>query len=65
MKEAGYDDIRLELWLRERESGEMKWVTKDGKEIPIKDMTTDHLRNVIKMIDRLEEAKERYWEDVI
>lgn len=65
MKEAGYDDIRLELWLRERESGEMKWVTKDGKETPIKDMTTDHLRNVIKMIDRLEEAKERYWEDVI
>lgn len=56
-KTAGYDDIRIEILLRERNERELKRVTKDGQEIPIKDMTTDHLRNVKKMIERFEEAK--------
>ena len=30
----------------------MKWKQKDGTEIEISDMTTDHIKNCIKMMDR-------------
>lgn len=28
------------------------WTTKDGKEIPVEDMTTSHIQNTIKYIER-------------
>lgn len=55
MRKARYKDIKMELWLRERDSGEIRWITKDGKELPIKDMTTNHLRNVMEMIERVDD----------
>lgn len=48
-------DIRLEMWLRARNSGNIKWKTKTGEEIPIKDMTDSHLKNVYKILEQLEE----------
>ena len=48
MKKAELKDLVLEKWLRARNEGTLVWVTKDGKEMPIKDMTDSHLENAIK-----------------
>lgn len=42
MRKATIKDLELELWLRKRNSGSIIWTTKDGKNIPIKDMNTNH-----------------------
>lgn len=47
MRKATKEDIAMELWLRERNDGDLRWVTKNGQEIPIKHMSIDHLRNVL------------------
>ena len=52
---ATLDDLRREQWLRARNSGELVWVTKDGKEIPLKDMTDSHLENAIKCLIDIQE----------
>lgn len=54
MREADIEDIRLEIWLRERNDREIRWTTKDGTEIPIRDMSLSHLRNVERMLERNE-----------
>lgn len=60
MNEIG--DLLLEQWLRRRNSGELKWKTKDGKEIPIKDMTDEHLENAIRSAQRFDESScEDLW----
>ena len=58
MERADLNDLCRELWLRKRNSGELKWVTKEGKEIPIKDLTDSHLENIIKLLVRKEEFNE-------
>lgn len=58
MARAELNDLIKERWLRERNSGEIKWVTKDGNEIPIKDMTNEHLENAINHLIEYEEYKE-------
>ena len=55
MKQATIDDLVKERWVRNRNNGTLKWVTKDGKEIPIKDMTDEHLENAIKALIKIRE----------
>lgn len=50
-KKAEYNDLKMELWLRMRDAGELVWVTKEGKEIPIKDMSTEHLINALRCLE--------------
>lgn len=47
---AGLSDLKLERWLRARESGALKWKTKNGDEISIKRMSDSHLENAIKCL---------------
>lgn len=55
---ADINDIKMELWLRARESGELKWITKEGDIIPLKDLSTSHLLNIHKMLEKHEEYVE-------
>ena len=48
MIKADIEDLEKELWLRQRE--DMIWETKDGKQISLKEMTTEHIINAIKYV---------------
>ena len=58
MKQATIQDLKLELWLRQCNSGFIIWTTKDGKNIPIKDMDNNHLVNTLNMLLRQREEAE-------
>ena len=60
MKQATIQDLKLELWLRQRNSGFIIWTTKNGKNIPIKDMNNNHLVNTLKMLLIQEEKQKEY-----
>lgn len=53
---ATVDDLRKELWLRNREK--LVWETKNGQLIPLKLMSEEHLENAINYFDRMEEMRE-------
>ena len=44
------NDLLMEQWLRKRDSGELKWVTKNGDKIALKSMSDAHLANAIKCL---------------
>ena len=71
---ADIKDIERELCLRQRNEGKLFWKTKDGKEISIKDLTDERIRNILKMQYNSQEKEEDnvyegisgypdYWED--
>lgn len=49
---ANLDDLLLERWLRQRESKDIIWKTKDGIRLPIQEMTDSHLKNAIECARR-------------
>ena len=49
---ANIDDIRLEQFLRNRNSGKLVWKTKEGKIIPLKELSDEHLTNILNVYSR-------------
>ena len=49
---ATIDDIRLEQFLRNRNSGKLIWKTKEGKIIPLKELSDEHLTNILNIYYR-------------
>ena len=49
------DDLLKEQWLRKRNSGELKWTTRNGDKIALKSMSDAHLANAIKRLIEYEE----------
>ena len=58
IRKATRDDLVKELWLRERNSGALVWVTASGEKVPVKDMTDSHLKNAIRKMSEIEEINE-------
>lgn len=52
------EDLRLEMWLRARGQRKLIWKAKDGKEIPLKDMSDSHLQNALNMLIKHSEMEE-------
>lgn len=61
---ASLFDLQLERWLRARNNGDIVWTTKEGNQVPIKDMTDTHLVNTINMLER-KSIEELNLEDAI
>lgn len=57
--DAKLSDLRKELWLRRRNSSILVWTTKDGRQIPINEMTDAHLVNTIRMLVRQQAEEEQ------
>lgn len=64
MKQATIQDLKLELWLRQRNSGFIIWTTKNGKNISIKDMNNNHLVNTLNML-LLQEEKQKEYDSIM
>lgn len=54
---ADINDLQLELWLRHRNNNSIVWTTKQGENIPINQMTDEHLINTINLMEKIREYK--------
>lgn len=54
------EDLKRELWLRNRNNSSIVWTTKDGRKIPINKMSDEHLLNTINMIMQIQERDQEY-----
>lgn len=52
---ATIEDLRLEQFLRNRNSGKLVWKTKEGRIIPLKELSDEHLQNIIKVYSKNKE----------
>ena len=59
---ASIHDLAKELWLRQRNTGQIVWKTKDGKEIPINEMSDSHLINAIRKYGEYLEMIDKYYD---
>ena len=59
---ATYSDLKLELWLRQREADNILWETKSGDKLSIRKMSDSHLINAIKFLERQSDYEEECWE---
>ena len=57
-KRATLEDLLKEKWLRERGAGNIVWKTKGGYEIPIADMSDEHLDNTIEFLKQRKEFED-------
>ena len=44
---ATIEDLKLEQFLRNRNSGKLVWKTKEGRIIPLKELSDEHLTNIL------------------
>ena len=49
---ATIEDLRLEQFLRNRNSGKLVWKTKEGRIIPLKELSDEHLTNILNVYFR-------------
>lgn len=61
---ADINDLKLELWFRRRNSGELVWTTKANTKIPIKEMPTSHVINAINMLEWQSELEDVYLDNL-
>ena len=59
---ATLQDLKLELWLRQRNADNILWETKYGYKIPIRKMSDAHLSNTINLLKRQSTYEEECWE---
>ena len=52
---ATIEDLRLEQFLRNRNSGKLIWKTKEGRVIPLKELSDEHLTNILNAYSRNKE----------
>lgn len=55
VRQPTYNELLMEKYLRDRDAGKIQWRTQDGKWIPIKDLSYEHLTNIINMLDEQRE----------